>query len=80
MRQHTGARSDRFSAAAARLLTLLGVLLAALGLAALVFHTAFPLWGWIVTAPDVLALTVLAAVRILVRTVSPRPAYRPFGS
>jgi hypothetical protein len=79
MRPHTGARSDRFSAATARLLTLLGALLAALGLAAPVFHTPFPLWGWIVTAPDMLALTVLAAVRMSVRAVPPRPLCWPFG-
>ena len=69
-------RTDRFSARVARLLILSGVLLAALGLAALVFHASFPLWGWVAWAPDVLALTVLAAARM----VPPRPLFRPFGS
>jgi hypothetical protein len=75
MRPGTAVRSDRFSAGVARLLILSGVLLAALGLAALVLHTAFPLFGWAAWAPDVLALSVLAAARI----VPPRPLFRPFG-
>jgi hypothetical protein len=59
----------------ARFLILLGAVLAALGLAALVFHAAFPVWAWVVTAPDMLALTMLAAVRM----AGPRPLVRPFG-
>lgn len=76
MRPRTAVRSDRFSAGVARLLILSGVLLAVLGLAALVFRTSFPLFGWVAWAPDMLALTVLAAAR----TVPPRPLFRPFGS
>lgn len=64
MRPATGARSDRFSAAVARFLTTLAVLLAVWGLGALLMHTAFPLWAWVAWVPDVLAVTVLAAVRI----------------
>ena len=79
MRPATGARCDRFSAAVARLLTILATLLALWGLAVLVLHGSFPLWGWVAWAPDVLALTVLGAVRTAARSLSPRPTYRPFG-
>ena len=76
MRPGTGARSDRFSAALARILVVAGAVLAALGLGALVFDVSFPLWGWIVAGPDMLALTMLAAARL----VTPRPLFRPFGT
>lgn len=75
MRPRTGARDDRFSATVARFLILLGAVLAALGLASLIFHAPFPVWAWIVTGPDMLALTMLTAVRM----AGPRPLLRPFG-
>lgn len=76
MRPLTGARCDRFSATLARFLVILGMMLAALALGALLFHASFPLWAWVVTAPDMLALTVLGAARL----VTPRPLFRPFGT
>lgn len=76
MRPVTGARNDRVSAVLARLLVVLAALLSALALAALLAHAPFPLWAWIAAAPDTLALTVLAAVRM----TTPRPTYRPFGA
>lgn len=75
MRTHTGARADRFTAAVARLLTVLSALLAALGLTALLWHAPLPLWAWIAWAPDTLTLTVLGALRML----APRPLAGPFG-
>jgi hypothetical protein len=75
MRPRTGARSDRVSATLFRLLVIFAAMLAALGLGALLIHTPLPLWAWIVAGPDMLALAVLAAARL----VTPRPLYRPFG-
>lgn len=76
MRHGTGARCDRVSAALARLLVIFAVLLSTLTLAALLVHVPLPLWAWIAAAPDTLALTMLAAVRM----ATPRPSLRPFGN
>lgn len=76
MRHGTGARCDRVSAALARLLLVLAALLSTLALTALLAHVPLPLWAWIAAAPDTLALTVLAAVRM----ATPHPSLRPFGN
>jgi hypothetical protein len=72
----TDLAADRFSAALARLLLVAAVLLAATGQAALIL--AVPLPGWVRAA--VLLDTLAVAIYAFIRCLTPRPAYRPFGS
>ena len=65
---HTGARADRFSATLAHALLIAALVLALLGLAALLHAAALPLWAWVFAAPDMLALAVVGGLYLAART------------
>ena len=75
-RRHTAARADRVSALVARILLVSSVLLAAVGQAALILHTALPAWTWAFILPNTLALAVYA----FLRSLAPRTDHRIYGS
>lgn len=74
-RRHTGARADRVSALIARVLLTAAVLLAATGLAALIWRAALPAWAWLFILPDALAVALYA----FIRTLTPRTDHRIYG-
>ena len=76
MPECTAARADRFSAAVARTILTLAVLLASLGFAAWIVRAPLPAWGWVCVWPDALTLALL----LFLRTLARRPDARLAGA
>lgn len=74
--RHTGARADRVSALMGRVLLIASVLLAVTGQASLILRIALPGWAWVFILPDTLAVAVYA----FLRSLTPRPDHRIYGS
>lgn len=74
MPECTAARADQFSAALARTVLTLAVVLAALGFAAWIVRAPLPAWVWVCVWPDALTLTLLLFLRTLTPRSDPRLA------